>query len=114
MPQIRVLLGYQQGHVFALGDRPVIIGRDPKVDIVLHPDSAASRRHAEIYPDGRGWRIRDLGSVNGTDLNGHQLKDEPLVDKDEVIVGDNVFVFENKAVDASRIAEAASQTVPRQ
>jgi MoxR-like ATPase len=114
MPQIRVLLGYQQGHVFSLGDRPVVIGRDPQADIVLHPDSAASRRHAEIYPDGRGWRIRDLGSVNGTIVNGGKLKDEPLMDKDEVVVGDNVFVFENKATDASKIAEAASQTVPSQ
>jgi MoxR-like ATPase len=114
MPQIRVLLGYQQGHVFSLADRPLVIGRDPKADIVLHPDSAASRRHAEIYPQGTTWRIRDLGSVNGTDLNGRQLKDEPLSDKDEVVVGDNVFVFENKGTEASRIAEAASQAVPSQ
>ncbi len=112
MPQIRVLLGYQQGHVFSLGDNPVVIGRDPKADIVLHPDSAASRRHAEIYPVAGGWRIRDMGSVNGSELNGRRLKDEPLSDKDEVVVGDNVFVFENKSPDASRIAEAASQTIP--
>lgn len=112
MPQIRVLLGYQQGHVFALADRPVIIGRDPKADIVLHPDSAASRRHAEIYPVAGGWRIRDLGSVNGSEMNGRRLSDEPLGDKDELVVGDNVFVFENKSPEVSRIAEAASQTIP--
>jgi MoxR-like ATPase len=112
MPQIRVLLGYQQGHVFSLSDRPMIIGRDPNADIVLHPDSAASRRHAEIYPKHGSWRIRDLGSVNGTDLNGRRLTDEILTDKDEVVVGDNVFVFENKGTDASKIAEAASQTIP--
>jgi MoxR-like ATPase len=114
MPQIRVLLGYQQGHVFSLSERPFVIGRDPNADIVLHPDSAASRRHAEIYPDSGGWRIRDLESVNGTIVNGGRLKDQSLHDNDEVVVGDNVFVFENKGADASRIAEAASQTVPIQ
>src|SRR5262245_12486588 len=109
MPQIRVLLGYQQGKVFSLAERPLVIGRDPTADIVLHPDSAASRRHAEMYPVSDGWRIRDLGSVNGTDLNGRRLNDESLGDKDEVVVGDNVFVFENTAPDAAQIAEAASR-----
>lgn len=107
MPQIRVLLGYQQGQVFSL-DRAVVIGRDPHADIVLHPDSPASRRHAEIVPSEAQWRVRDLGSVNGTLLNGQLAKDEVLGDMDEVVIGENVFVFENKDSDAAHIAEAAS------
>jgi MoxR-like ATPase len=110
MPQIRVLLGYQQGQVFSLSNHNVVIGRDVKSDIVLHPDSAASRRHAEIlFVEGQ-WRVKDLGSVNGTVLNGQPVREELLSDKDEVVIGDNVFVFEDKDADSARIAEAASHT----
>ena len=108
MPQIRVLLGYQQGQVFCLDETAVSIGRDPKSGIVLHPDSAASRRHAELFPANGQWRVRDLGSVNGTVLNGRPIQSEVLRDKDEILIGDNVFVFEEKDRDAAQIAAAAS------
>src|SRR5436190_15739884 len=109
MPQIRVLLGHQQGHVFCLRENAVIIGRDPKSGIVLHPDSAASRRHAEVVPLDGLWRLRDLGSVNGTAVNGRRVSDEVLRDKDELVIGDNVFVYEDKDLDAAHIAESASR-----
>lgn len=108
MPQIRVLLGHQQGQVFALAERRTVIGRHPQADIVLHPDSAASRRHAEVYPESGRWWLRDLGSRNGTELNGRKAGDEELSDRDEIVIGDNVFVFEQKDADAAAIAEAAS------
>ena len=112
MPQIRVLLGYQQGQIFCLDETAVSIGRDPKSGIVLHPDSAASRRHAELFPANGQWRVRDLGSVNGTVLNGRPIQTEVLRDKDEILIGDNVFVFEDKDRDAAQIAAAASHMNP--
>jgi MoxR-like ATPase len=108
MPQIRVLIGYQQGQVFALDQNGVVIGRDTQSDIVLHQDSPASRKHAEIFCSEGRWRVRDLGSVNGTALNGRKVAEEDLKNQDEVVIGENVFVFEEKEPDAARIAEAAS------
>jgi len=111
MPQIRVLLGYQQGQVFSLGNRVLVVGRDPNADIVLHPDSAASRRHAEVVLLNGNWSLRDLGSANGTILNGRPVREERLTDQDEMEIGDNVFVFENTDPEVSQIAEAATHTV---
>ncbi len=49
------------------------IGRDPDCDIVLEED-AVSRRHAILERSGTTWRIRDLGSRNGTSLNERRVK----------------------------------------
>jgi pSer/pThr/pTyr-binding forkhead associated (FHA) protein len=94
MPQLRVLLGYLHEQVFPLGERSTVIGRDPKCDIALHIESAASRRHAEVQQVNGEWRIRDLCSKNGTEVNGRPITEHTLQDEDEIIIGDNVFVFE--------------------
>lgn len=112
MPQLRVLLGYQQGQIFSLARGPLSIGRDPDANVMLHPESAGSRRHAEIFSKDSGWFLRDLGSVNGTRLNGNRVAEAPIADKDEVLIGDNVFVFEDEDAVVSAIAEAASRALP--
>jgi hypothetical protein len=61
-----------------------------------------------VVPANGQWRVRDLGSVNGTVLNGRPIKSEVLRDKDEIVIGENVFVFEEKDRDAAQIAAAAS------
>jgi len=52
-----------------LGAGGTTVGRQADCDGVLD-DPTVSRRHAVIEPDGRGWRLRDLGSRNGTAVNG--------------------------------------------
>ena len=48
---------------------PLIVGRAPTCDLPVF-DPTISRRHAEVVADGDGVRIRDLGSSNGTFVNG--------------------------------------------
>ena len=52
--------------------RPTVVGRDDDCDVVI-PDPSISGRHARIAHDGAEWLLTDLGSTNGTWLNGARL-----------------------------------------
>ena len=95
MPQIRAKKGFPRGGVFPLGDRELTIGRDPESDIQLDIDSPASRHHATVYKALNIWHVKDLGSLNGTELNGTRVKDKPLKNGDTITIGEAVFVFED-------------------
>jgi MoxR-like ATPase len=98
MPQIRALSGPQKGAVYPVKEKKMIIGRDPASDIPLDLESPASRQHAALYPDGPGWRIQDLGSLNGTKLNNERLEDSVLKGGDQITIGDAVFLFEDGSI----------------
>src|SRR5882724_4040328 len=70
-------------------------GRLATLEIVLE-DSSVSRRHAEIRATEKGWRVRDLGSTNGTFLNGNRLApgEWPLKLHDLVRFGNVTMVVE--------------------
>lgn len=77
-----------------MGDAPVTIGRLPECDIVL-ADGNVSRRHAEIRRQGQSWVLADLGSTNGTRLNGFPLTaPSELRSGDSISVGNTVLHFE--------------------
>ena len=82
------------GEVFPLqtGTR-YTLGRAPTNRIVLR-DDLCSREHSEVFPDEGGWFVRDLSSLNGTHLNGEQLrKEKRLRPLDELRVGRTQLVF---------------------
>jgi hypothetical protein len=70
----------------------VTLGRGPECDYVI-PSAAVSARHAELRRSAEGWSLRDLGSRNGTRVNGWLVKEQRLADGDEVTFGDSTFVF---------------------
>jgi FHA domain-containing protein len=76
-----------------LGEDRVLIGRMADCRISLS-DSQVSRRHAEVRRGERGYLIVDLGSTNGTKVNGTVVKERWLTDGDEIVVGDTRLVFE--------------------
>ncbi len=81
------------GERVVLGEYVVTIGRLPESTIVL-ADTNASRSHAEIRPYGDSYRIVDMGSTNGTLVNGARITDQVLVDGDEIEFGATVILFE--------------------
>ncbi|GAA4044151.1 DUF3662 and FHA domain-containing protein [Agromyces indicus] len=69
-----------------------VIGRGSEADVTLD-DAGASRRHVEVQWDGQRARLRDLGSTNGTQLNGAPVK-EAVLEPDSVIsIGRSRIVF---------------------
>jgi pSer/pThr/pTyr-binding forkhead associated (FHA) protein len=65
---------------------PIVVGRLSSVDVVLS-DPNVSRRHAELRRDGPAWVIVDLGSTNGTYVNGKQVTEQALSDGDRLSFG---------------------------
>ena len=73
---------------FILDRHSIVIGREGgSLDIPIHGDPYISRRHAEIVWMGTAWGIRDLGSTNGTRVNGIPLEgsEVKLLSPDDVI-----------------------------
>lgn len=87
-----------QGQVFPLLALAVVVGREA-CDITLN-DGRVSRRHASIEQAASGWQIVDLGSSNGTYVNGQPLpsnQPHPLMPGDEIVVGGTTMWFESAA-----------------
>jgi hypothetical protein len=81
------------GRRVPLGEQTVVLGRMADCDVVV-ADPRSSRRHAEIRPAGSGFVISDLGSMNGTQVNGAPIREQPLADGDEIRLGNTVLRFE--------------------
>ncbi len=91
-PTLVALDGPFAGRRFPLAG-PLEVGREA-AGIALPFDGTASRRHAKFEPVGTGWQVVDLGSTNGTLINGVQLASSPLRAGDVVQVGATSFRFE--------------------
>lgn len=68
------------------------IGRLPDCDLHLD-DSTVSREHAAVVRRGDRWWVLDLGSTNGTRVNGQTAAEQPLTDGDSIELGDVVVTF---------------------
>ena len=83
--------GHEPGVAYDLMD-PVTLGRG-NVELKLE-DGFASSRHAQITRQGRTVVVEDLGSTNGTYLNGEPLTGpQPLHDGDRIRIGDSEFTY---------------------
>lgn len=82
------------GRRMVVGPGGATLGRSRQCDVVLD-DPNVSRQHAELRPRGGSWVFSDLGSTNGSRLNGHQVERSEVVRPgDEIEVGATVLRFE--------------------
>jgi len=85
--------GPNAGSKFVLDTQVTKAGRHPESDIFLD-DVTVSRRHAEVVHGSEGYRLRDVGSLNGTYLNRERIETEvPLSNGDELQIGKFKLVF---------------------
>ncbi|MEE8106236.1 MAG: FHA domain-containing protein [Planctomycetota bacterium] len=80
-----------------LGSEPIVIGRGAGVELFIK-DKKASRHHCIVEPHGDGWRVRDLGSGNGTRVNEVPIEERVLSPDDVIQVGAVRFLFAGEAV----------------
>lgn len=88
---LRFISGKYQGGEFPLRmDREIVIGRSSDLDMVLVEDMV-SRRHAKIATTNGEITIQDLGSTNGTFVNGEKVSKTSLREGDRILVGTSII-----------------------
>jgi len=113
---LRFISGKYQGGEFPLGDtKEIVVGRSSDLDMVLVEDMV-SRRHARIACSDSQIVIEDLGSTNGTFVNGEKIKRATLKEGDRVLIGTSILkVVSTDSTSAAprRRVEEANSSVAR-
>jgi pSer/pThr/pTyr-binding forkhead associated (FHA) protein len=102
--QLTISTGKEAGRDFAFEQPQVVIGRSSECDVVLY-EVGVSRRHARIFAEDEHFFVEDLGSANGTKVNGQAVKKRKLVDGDAIGLGPVVFKFVGTELTDPQMAE---------
>lgn len=97
MAQLIVLQGENIGHRIELLHDSTIVGREAGCTLSLR-DAEMSRRHLEIRRESGRYRLRDLGSSNGTTVNGQPVQDVFLRRGDRIALGQTLLLFQDDAI----------------
>ena len=106
--QLKVVKGRYTGKSFDVTADELTIGR-VESNILVVFDAGVSRQHAVIRKEGGGYRLADLGSRNGTLLNGAPIVEESLSDGDLITVGTVSLRFLGGGGGADRLNEEHTQ-----
>jgi len=104
---------------YELTESEIIIGRDPDVDITI-PSPVVSRRHARLSRDGDNYVIEDLGSSNGTFINGKRVNERQLLKSgDQVKLGQAIVLdysapHNEQATVVSKISDPSASVLETQ
>lgn len=108
--QLTMRSGPNPGTVYALDSDQISIGRDSSNEIPVN-DAEVSRRHARLTFQGGKYVLEDMGSTNGTFVNGQRLSGPRVLKSGEVISLGEQIVFVYEAVDSD---PGATRVSPRQ
>ena len=111
MPTLVVTAGPDLGRSFPLVGSLVSLGRHSSNGIALHDDEI-SRRHLELAPGDGGYVLTDLGSGNGTLVNGTAARTHALRPGDEIAVGRSRLRYEGDPTSGGSFASAIRRAVP--
>jgi pSer/pThr/pTyr-binding forkhead associated (FHA) protein len=90
--ELTIETGPDAGHSHRAGDQALRLGRSPDNDVILR-DPATSGHHARLERRGDQFWIVDLGSTNGTLVNGEPVQEKELNHGDRVTIGQNAVHF---------------------
>ena len=110
MPRLVITKGEGVGRDLRLAGE-CVVGRGTDVDFVLS-DTLASRRHVRLLEEGPGtWVAEDLGSRNGTIVNGRRVQRQGVKDGDVLRVGGTELIFRDEAASAAPGGAAPAKAV---
>lgn len=106
--------GPTPGKIFELTETEITVGRDIHAGIVINVPEV-SRRHARFRRDPRGYTLEDLGSTNGTFVNGHRLVAPTILNSgDTIMFGEAItLMFEGSEYDPNATVVSASSQADR-
>ena len=115
---LKFISGKYQGGEFPLRtDREIVVGRSNELDMVLVEDMV-SRKHAKITASADAILIQDLGSTNGTFVNGEKIKKVRLKEGDRILIGTSIIklvgVDSSQALSEEKARENLRATGQRQ
>ncbi|MFT3837632.1 MAG: FHA domain-containing protein [Myxococcaceae bacterium] len=103
---LKFISGKYQGGEFPLkSDKNVVIGRSSELDMVLVEDMV-SRKHAKITITSGKITIEDLGSTNGTFVNGEKVKSTRLKEGDRILIGTSILKLVRQGSNVAELDEA--------
>ncbi len=106
--------GAGAGQVFALDKAIITIGRGSDCDIAI-ADASISRQHAQIVRQEMGWYLQDLGSRNGTAINGQRLGAPARLEDGDLLTVGNIplrYLADNPTPAATAAEEPVTETLP--
>jgi pSer/pThr/pTyr-binding forkhead associated (FHA) protein len=105
-PQIEVITGVRSWRLQLTAERSTV-GKADENDIALADDATASHLHAVLERFAAGWCVTDLGSSNGTWVNGERIwSSQRLRDGDEIRIGQTRLIFRDPLTAAGAATEA--------
>ncbi len=103
---LKFISGKYQGGEFPLkAEKNVVIGRSSELDMVLVEDMV-SRKHAKITITAGKITIEDLGSTNGTFVNGEKVKSTRLKEGDRILIGTSILKLVRQGSNVAELDEA--------
>ncbi|MBN2144021.1 MAG: FHA domain-containing protein [Candidatus Aureabacteria bacterium] len=107
--KLEVLKGSEKGRIYNLDEKnEILIGRDKNCPVCLN-DAKSSRHHARIFSENGHTMLEDMGSTNGTTLNGKTIFKYKLCENDEIIIGNTLFLVRELESSASTNSSTSIQ-----
>ena len=116
MAKLRVIAGPYRGVAFDLGTDRITIGRDLD-NVIRFPASLVSRHHAEIVRDGVAYKLRDLGSTNGSFVDGNPVLESVIEPGSKIRLADVELEFvpeDPTAAEPGTVPRPAAAPAPAQ
>lgn len=103
MKEIHILSPDGQNRAIPLEGQRISLGRSNAAELSFPDDNGLSRQHLAIERDGDGWALRDLGSKNGTMLNGLKIAERtPLKPGDKITAGHLILIYDSAGAEANK------------